>query len=136
MRNGWENLVRRSASPLRPGCNTILASKRAFRPRALGSDLSWASHTAKADSACASFTPRKRRAIIRSQPVFGLSRREFPRSNVGCIISGAQMSGAAPTSSPKNCAGVTPIMVNSWLSTVMRWPITEESRANPRFQKP
>ena len=31
---------------------------------------------------------------------------------VGCIISGTQMSGARPTSSPKNSRGATPTIVN------------------------
>ena len=53
---------------------------------------------------------------------------------IGCIISGTKMSGAAPTSTPKNSGGVTPMIVKGVPESEMVLPIVDRSRPKRRRQ--
>jgi len=55
---------------------------------------------------------------------------------VGCIMTGTKMSGAMPTSTPKNSGGVTPMMVNGVPEIEMLLPRTFGASPKRRFQYP
>jgi hypothetical protein len=71
-----------------------------------------------------------------SHPLERPSSLEAPPYNNSSVPIGMATSNVRPTSTPKNCGGVTPMIVNGTRSTVSVRPIASAAPSKRRCQKP